>query len=86
MRRSHGHFRRGASSRRCNVVDDRMNRAFGEAAVVAEAEVDDRMKRALSVAAVAAEAEVDDPMKRPLREVATCTEALAVMSAEQAPL
>ena len=44
MRRGDGHFRRGASSRRCNVVDDRMKRALDVAAVVAEAEVDDRMK------------------------------------------
>ena len=39
-----GYRRRGASYRRCNVVDNRMNRALGEAA--AEADVDDPMKRA----------------------------------------
>ena len=60
-------FRRGASSRRCNVVDDRMNRALGEAAVVAEAEVDDRLKRALGMAAAVV---VECPTRRALCEVA----------------
>ena len=32
MRRGDGHFRRGVSSRRGNVVDDLMKRAPGEAA------------------------------------------------------
>ena len=49
-----GHFRRGASSRLCNMVDDPMKRALGEAVVLAEAEVDDRMKRRCGVAAAAA--------------------------------
>ena len=47
--------RRGASSRRCNVVDDRMNHAPSVAAVAAEAEVDDPMNHAPGEAAVAAE-------------------------------
>ena len=60
MHRGDGHFRLGASSRRCNVVDDLMNRAFGGvAAIAAEAEVDDRMNHAPGEAAVAAEAGVD---------------------------
>ena len=83
MRRGDECFRRGASSRRCNVVDDRMKRALGEAAVEAEVEdpvkrtpaetaeagVDELMKRALREAA-AAKAEVDDQVKRALGEVA----------------
>ena len=48
-------FRRGASSRRCNVVDDLLERgALGEAAVAAEAEVEYPMKCTLGEAAVAA--------------------------------
>ena len=39
------HFGRGASSRLCNMVDDPMRRARGEAA---EAEVDHLMNHALS--------------------------------------
>ena len=47
-----------------------MNRAFGEAAVVAEEEVDDRMKPALREVAAVAEAEFDDRMYHPLGVVA----------------
>ena len=58
------HFRRGASSRRCNMVDDPMKRARGEAA---EAQVDHLMNRPLVDAAVAW---VDDRMNRSSVEVA----------------
>ena len=58
------HFRRGASSRRCNMVDDPMKRARGEAA---EAEVDHLMIRAL---VEAAEAVDDHLMNRALVEAA----------------
>ena len=44
------HFRRGASSRRCNMVDDPTRRALCEGG---EAEVDDPTKRALCEVAVA---------------------------------
>ena len=44
-----------------------MNRALGEAAVVAEAEVDDRLKRALGMAAAVV---VEYPTRRALCEVA----------------
>ena len=61
-----GYRRRGASYRRCNVVDDPMKRTLGVAAAVAEAEFVDPLKRTLRELAVAAEAEVDDLMNRPL--------------------
>ena len=67
MCRGHVHFRRGASSRRCNVVDDLVKRAPGEAAVAA---VEVLMSRALGEAAVAVEAVVDDPLKRAPGEAA----------------
>ena len=53
MHRGDGHPRRGASSRRCNVVEYPKNRAPGEAAEAAEAEVDHLMKRRLGEVAVA---------------------------------
>jgi hypothetical protein len=71
MHRGDGHPRRGASFRRCNVVEDRMMRASVGAKVVVEdrikhasvgakAVVEDRMKRA----SVSAKAVVEDRMKR----------------------
>ena len=53
MHRVDVHFRRGASSRRCNVVDDPTKRALGNAAEAAEAEVDHLMNRTLGEEAVA---------------------------------
>ena len=58
------HFRRGASSRRCHMVDDPMKRARGEATV---AWVDHLMIGALVEAAVAW---VDDRMNRSFVEIA----------------
>ena len=75
MRRGDGHSRRGASSRRYNMGDDRMERALGEAMVAAEAEVDDPMNHATGEAAVAAEAVVDDRMMRTFGEVVVAAEA-----------
>ena len=64
MRHGDGHSRRVAWSRRCNVVDDRMNRLLDVAAAAAVAEDNDLMKHPCDVAAAEAEAEVVDRLKR----------------------
>ena len=79
MRHGDGHSRRVAWSRRCNVVDDRMNRLLDVAAAAAVAEDNDLMKHPCDVAAAEAEAEVVDRLKRTF-VYAACVSLVSLLS------